>query len=201
MLWDVFGTIWKVFLRNFDGHLDSWNWSSIPRVMVWIKFMILSGVYWFKCCSGWESDLIGSSGLILERLSASTNFLLIVPFSLLLNFSIRGYFLYLFSFAIFLNSWTYSLHVLPLCFIVLNCSTFLFSSAVFSNSFLILLNNSSAIFTSDSPFDNFYTVSLSGQQYKLMTDYYLLHSKSKILSLDIYERELTKQILSQWSTI
>jgi len=41
LLWDVFGTIWKVFLRTFGDHLDCWNWSSIPRVMVQMKFVTL----------------------------------------------------------------------------------------------------------------------------------------------------------------
>jgi len=45
--WDVFDTIWKVFLRAFGGHLDCWNWSSISRVMVWIKFVtLLSLLVW-----------------------------------------------------------------------------------------------------------------------------------------------------------
>ena len=39
--WDIFGTIWKVFLRAFGGHLDHWNQSSIPRVIVQMKFMTL----------------------------------------------------------------------------------------------------------------------------------------------------------------
>ena len=39
MLWDVFGTVWKVFLRAFGGHLDHWNRSSISGVMVQMKFV------------------------------------------------------------------------------------------------------------------------------------------------------------------
>ena len=39
MLWDVFGTIYKVFSRASGSHLDCQNQSSIPRVMVWIKFV------------------------------------------------------------------------------------------------------------------------------------------------------------------
>ena len=38
-LWDVFGTVWKVFLRAFGDHLDRQNQSSIPGVMVRMKFM------------------------------------------------------------------------------------------------------------------------------------------------------------------
>ena len=41
MLWDVFGTVWKVFLRAFGSHLDRWNRSSIPGVMVQMKFVTL----------------------------------------------------------------------------------------------------------------------------------------------------------------
>ena len=42
MLWDVFSTVWKVFLRAFGGHLDCWNWSSIPGVIVWMKFVTIT---------------------------------------------------------------------------------------------------------------------------------------------------------------
>jgi len=41
LLWDIFDTVWKVFLRAFSGHLDCWNQSSIPRVMVWMKFVTI----------------------------------------------------------------------------------------------------------------------------------------------------------------
>jgi len=34
-----FGTVWKVFLRAFGDHLDCQNWSSIPGVIVWMKFV------------------------------------------------------------------------------------------------------------------------------------------------------------------
>jgi len=54
----------------------------------------------------------------------------------------------------FLNSYTYSLHVLPLCSIVLSCSIFLSSSDVSPKLFLIFVNNCSADSTSDSPFAN-----------------------------------------------
>ena len=70
------------------------------------------------------------SSIVLGGLSASANFFLISPFSPLLNSSMRGHPLYLFSLAIFLNSWTYSLHILPSFSIILSCSTFLSSSAV-----------------------------------------------------------------------
>ena len=39
LLWDVFGTVWKVFLRAFGGHLDCQNWSRIPGAMVKMKFV------------------------------------------------------------------------------------------------------------------------------------------------------------------
>ena len=42
--WDIFGTIWKVFLSAFGGHLDHWNQLSIPGAMVWIKFIITMSV-------------------------------------------------------------------------------------------------------------------------------------------------------------
>ena len=94
--------------------------------------------------------------LIVQReLFAFANFLLIPSLNPLLNFSIRGYFLYSLPLAI-LNSWTYSLHVFLLWSIVLNCSTFLSFSAISPNSFLILLNNSSVISTSNSSFDNLF---------------------------------------------
>ena len=38
-LWDIFGTIWKIILRASGGHLDCQNQSSIPRVMVQMKFV------------------------------------------------------------------------------------------------------------------------------------------------------------------
>jgi len=39
LFWDIFGTIWKVFLRAFGGYLDHQNQSSISRVIVWMKFV------------------------------------------------------------------------------------------------------------------------------------------------------------------
>ena len=39
---DHFEIIQKIFLRDFSGHLDHWNWSSIPRVIVPMKFVTLS---------------------------------------------------------------------------------------------------------------------------------------------------------------
>jgi len=39
LLWDIFGTVRKIFLRAFGGHLDCWNQSSIPGVMVQMKFV------------------------------------------------------------------------------------------------------------------------------------------------------------------
>ena len=45
MLWDVFGTVWKVFLRAFSGCLDCQNQSSIPGVMVQMKFVTLPMCY------------------------------------------------------------------------------------------------------------------------------------------------------------
>ena len=36
-----FGTVWKVFLRAFGSHLDYQNQSSIPRVIVQMKFVIV----------------------------------------------------------------------------------------------------------------------------------------------------------------
>ena len=90
----------------------------------------------------------------LEELSASANFLLIPLFNPLLNSSMRGYLLYPLPLTIFLNSWMYLLYVLPPCSIVLYCSTFLSSSPVSSNSFLIFLNSSSTVSTSNSPFDS-----------------------------------------------
>ena len=108
-------------------------------------------------CLWFLSNLINLfyySSIIQEGLSVFANFLLISPLNFLLNFSIRDCLLYPFPFAIFLNSWIYLSHVFSLYSIVLNCFTFLFFSTVFLNLFLILLNNSSAIFISDSPFDN-----------------------------------------------
>ena len=100
------------------------------------------------------TDLSYHSSIELGGLSASANFFLIPPFNPLLNSSIKGCPLYSLSLAIFLNSWTYSSHVLPPCSIVLNYSIFLSSSPVFPSSFLIFLNSSSTISTSDSPFDS-----------------------------------------------
>jgi len=36
-----FSIVWKVFLRAFGGYLNHWNWLSISRVIVQIKFVIL----------------------------------------------------------------------------------------------------------------------------------------------------------------
>ena len=100
------------------------------------------------------TNLFYHSSIELEGLSASANLLLILLFNPLLNSSMRGCPLYPLPLAIFLNSWTYSLHVLPPCSIVLNCSTFLSSSPIYPNSFFIFLNSSSTISTSDFPFDS-----------------------------------------------
>ena len=94
------------------------------------------------------------SSIMQRGLSASASFLLIPPLNPLLNSSMRGYLSYLLSLVIFLNSWIYLSYILSLCSIVLNCSTFLFSSAISPNSFFILLNNSSAISTSNSFFNS-----------------------------------------------
>ena len=50
----------------------------------------------------------------------------------------------------FLNSWTYSSHVLPPCSIIRNCFTFFSSSNVSPKSFLIFVNNPFVVSISDS---------------------------------------------------
>ena len=103
------------------------------------------------CLWFWSSLIALScySSIVVDKLSVFTSFLLIALFNLL-NFSIRGLLLQLLPLVTFLNSWTYLSHDLSLCSIVLNCSTFLSAFVVFSNSFLIFVNNSFAISISDS---------------------------------------------------
>ena len=83
-------------------------------------------------------------------LSASINFLLIVPFIPLLNFSTNGLLLYSLPLTALLNSYTNSSIVFSFYFNLLNSATFIDSLFSSSNSFLIFIKNSPTILLSRS---------------------------------------------------
>ena len=89
--------------------------------------------------------------MLVGGLSASINFLLIIPFISLLNSSINSLPLYPLPLAALLNSWINSSIVLPSCSNLFNSATFTDFSSPPPNSFLIAAKNSSTNSYSSSP--------------------------------------------------
>ena len=86
--------------------------------------------------------LLNQCSIVVSWLSASINFLLMLPFMPLLNSLISKHSLYLLPLATLLKSCTNFSIVLSSCSILFNSATFIYSSSPPPNSFLISAKNS-----------------------------------------------------------